>query len=69
MMKMLEYHLITKDGQNVQKLVTTSPEFIATLALTGFTISANFAAVKCSLQVKKHRSVYTLFIKKLCMSI
>ena len=52
MMKMLEYHLITKDGQNVQKLVTTSPEFIATLALTGFTISANFAVVKCSLQVR-----------------
>jgi hypothetical protein len=51
--------LISKDGQSVPKLVTTSLEFIAILALTGFTILTNSAAVKCSLQVRK-TEVYSL---------
>jgi hypothetical protein len=45
-MKTLQYHLIQKDGQAVQRLGTISLEFIVDLARTSLTILTNFDAVK-----------------------
>ena len=51
MMKMLQIYLKEKDGQTVQSLGTTSPDFIVVLVETYLEISTNSAVVRW-LQVK-----------------